>query len=146
MVFDDKMYCHFHQICYFWRDFAKIMNAEKKVQSIILTFIRWHSFEFQPIMLIFLHKVNCEYHVKHGWFNIDYRFSNSYNGHKAHSGCRPSTIAGNLQGYQSIHPAKLVLSHPAPTEFIQLTNCKPRFAPNVCYGVLFGRIRWLYFF
>ena len=68
------------------------------------------------------------------------------NGHKAPAGCRPSTIAGNLQGSQSIHPAKLVPNHPAPMKFIQLTNCKPRFAPNMCYGVLFRRIRWLYFF
>ena len=94
----------------------------------------------------FLHKVNCEYCVRHGWFINDYRSSNSYKGHKAPGGCRPLTNPGNLQGSQSIYPAKLVPNRPAPTEFIQLTNFKPQFASNVYYGVLFGRIRWLYFF
>ena len=141
------MYCHFHHICNFWRDLAKIMNAAKKVLSVIITFIMWHSFEFQPItQIFFLHKVNLEYCVRHGWFINDYRSSNSYKGHKAPGGCRPLTNPGKLQGSQSIYPAKLVPNHPAPTEFIQLTNFKPQFASNVYYGVLFGQIRWLYFF
>ena len=42
--------------------------------------------------------------------------------------------------------SKAFPTHPAPTEFIHLTNFKSQLASNVYYGVLFGRIRWLYFF
>ena len=94
----------------------------------------------------FWHKVNCEYCVRYCCFINDYRSSNLYNGHKAHGGCRPLTNPGNLQGSQSKYPVKLVPTHPAPTEFIHLTNFKSQLASNVYYGVLFGRIRWLYFF
>ena len=100
----------------------------------------------QSCGFFFGHKVNCEYCVRYCCFINDYRSSNLYNGHKAPGGCRPLTNPGNLQGSQSKYPVKLVPTHPAPTEFIHHTNFKSQLASNVYYGVLFGRIRWLYFF
>ena len=45
IVFAYKMYCHFHQICSFWCNFATIMKLRQTMQSLILAFIMWYSFD-----------------------------------------------------------------------------------------------------
>ena len=94
---DNKMHCHFHQICHFGWNLVTIMNIDRVVL-----------FQVPTNDADYLHSVAIVSHMIVSVLDIPFSKMYSENRLEVPEACWPRSVAGVLQESQPIYPAELI--------------------------------------
>ena len=120
------------------------MTIEKIGQSLMLNFIKWHSFDFRPIVLIFRLMLTVPIFVCMIYSILGIPSSILDNGCYATETCWSLRVARVLWGSNTIHdPTEPVANYLNHAVVIHPTDCKPEFALKLFYGISDGWSRCL---
>ena len=117
------------------------MKIEKVGQGLMLNFIKWHSFDFRPIVLIFRLILTVLIFACMIYTILCILSSILDNGHYATETCSPLRVAGVLWGSNTIHdPTEPVANYPNHAVVTLLTDFKPKFALKAFMGFPSGEV------